>query len=92
MSDNNTSETAEFWRDVKEARQRKRADNRAGSAELLTEAGIAFEDKNMGAHLIVNTRSGAIDFWPSTGLWIVRGQSRRSYGVRNLIKHCKDQA
>lgn len=79
---------SDYWRDVKAARQQKRADNRASSAELLMSAGIAFEEKNGGAHLIVKAPSGLVDFWPGTGRWIVRGSSRAQYGVKRLIDGC----
>jgi hypothetical protein len=78
----------DFWRDVKAARQAKRADNRKSSAELLREAGITFEAKNGDAHLIVRALGKTVDFWPGTGLWIVRGQKHRSYGVRKFIQAC----
>ncbi|MCU7372813.1 hypothetical protein PEC18_18605 [Paucibacter sp. O1-1] len=78
----------DFWRDVKAARQEKRADNRAASAELLRKAGIQFETKNGGAHLIVSAVGKVIDFWPGTGRWIVRGCARPNYGVRRLIDGC----
>lgn len=79
-----------FWRDVKAASQQKRAKNRQSSADVLRRAGIGFETKNDGAHLIVRTAGGHIvDFWPGTGLWIMRGSTQRHGGVRSLIKFCK---
>lgn len=78
-----------FWRDVRAVRQAKRASNRASSAERLREAGIAFDERNAGAHLIVATAVGAVDFWPGTGLWIVRGSTHQRYGVRQLIAYCQ---
>lgn len=84
--DSHTSETAEFWRDVKEARQEKRASNRENSAAVLAEAGIPFQSKNIGAHLIVEGPVCFIDFWPGTGRWISR-KGTKGFGVRNLIKH-----
>ena len=81
------SETGELWREHKKARQAKRADNLRKSTELLTENGIWFESKNDGIHLIVGT-DNKVDFWPSTGKWIVRaGKSGR--GVMNLVKYMK---
>lgn len=79
-----------YWRDIKEARQQKRAENRESSQELLREAGVRFVSKNSEAHLIVTTDGGhAIDFWPGTGLWIMRGSTQRHRGVRKLIAFCK---
>ena len=79
----------DFWRDVKAARQEKRADNRKSSAEMLRDAGIQFDDKNNGVHLIVRALGHVIDFWPGTGLWIARKfPNTRKYGVRSLIAAC----
>jgi hypothetical protein len=79
----------DYWRDVtpgmKERSQAKRASNREQSATLLTQAGVPFETRNAGAHLIVNHGGVVCDFWPGTGLWQVRG-GRQGRGVRNLLK------
>ena len=71
-----------LYRALRERSQEKRAGNRDQSARLLTEAGIPFESKNGGAHLIV---AGRYDFWPGTGLWMARGDHSKRRGVRNLI-------
>ena len=51
---------------------------------MLTDEGISYEEKNGGAHLIVNHDGRTVDFWPGTGKWISRsgGDGR---GVKNLI-------
>ena len=71
----------DYWRDVrpamKEESQRRRSSNRESSSRLLTEAGISFESKNEGSHLIVSGQGAVVDFWPGTGLWIVRGSKER---------------
>lgn len=81
-----------YWRDVKAAQQQKRAENRKGSEQLLREAGVLFETKNGGAHLIVNHHGHIIDFWPGTGLWRMRGSTQRHYGVRKLLTFCQEKA
>lgn len=82
----------DFWRDVspamKQASREKRSNNRAQSATILSDAGISFEVKNKGAHLIVEGRDCVIDFWPGTGKFIERN-GKEGRGVRNLIKLCK---
>jgi hypothetical protein len=76
-----------FWRDVKQARQEKRASNRDNAPEVLTQAGLKFEAKNGGAHLIVTGLDRqVVDFWPGTGLWIARKTRREGRGVFNLIR------
>jgi hypothetical protein len=83
----------DYWRDVKpaliEESKRKRANNRESSARILTEAGIPFEAKNNGAHLIIETVEAFIDFWPGTGLWCVRGTDKYRRGEQHLILHLK---
>lgn len=69
----------------KKEKQEKRADNRASSAIYLQEHGIPFEEKNMGAHLIVEGKDCFIDFWPGTGKWITR-KGIKGFGVRNLVQ------
>lgn len=64
----------------------KRASNTVESTRMLLEAGIEYESKNGGAHLIVNTPSGLVDFWPSSGLYIIRSSGQKRRGVRNLFK------
>ncbi len=86
----------DYWRDVRPAMQeesrQKRASNRESSAKMLTAAGIAFETKNEGAHLIVTANGRTVDFWPGTGLWIERGTSKQKRGVRRLIAELKNGA
>ena len=66
--------------------QARRADNREKSAAILTERGVQFESKNMGAHLIVSHGEHVVDFWPGTGKYIQRGGARQGRGVFNLLK------
>ena len=82
----------DFWRDVKAAQKEKRAQNLAQSTELLKEHGVSFESKNFGVHLVVNGGThGPIDFWPSTGLWIVRSSGKRTRGVKRLLKFIEEK-
>lgn len=84
-------DVGEFWKDVgpamKEQSQQKRANNREASAAILTRSGIQFDAKNDGAHLIVEAGKQRIDFWPGTGLWIVRGSPIQHRGVRKLVAY-----
>jgi hypothetical protein len=82
------SDQAEIWRDVRHERQEKRASNRVSSRDLLRAAGVVFVEKNDGTHVIVDGGPGGrrADFWPGTGLWMVRGSSKRHRGVRRLLK------
>ena len=81
-----TSDMGEMFTALRKVRQEKRAQNRESSAEILRAAGIPFESKNSGAHLIV---AGRYDFWPGTGLWVARGERTKHRGVRKLIARLK---
>lgn len=79
----------DFWRALREEGQQRRARNRERSPEVLTKAGIRFESKNDGAHLIVQGKAEVIDFWPGTGKWIPRGSTQYHIGVFKLIARIK---
>ena len=74
-----------FGSAMKEASQERRAGNRENSAAILRERGIAFEEKNDGAHLIVRHGGKVADFWPGTGKWRIRGVEAYKRGVFPLI-------
>lgn len=84
------SDLGETFAALREDSRAKRANNRVSSAELLRKAGVDFESRNAGAHLIVSSARVVVDFWPGTGLWIERGRARRGRGVRKLIKFVCD--
>ena len=72
------------FRAMKAHSQEKRARNREYGAKALREAGVPFESKNDGAHLIVKS---AINYWPGTGLWSERSGSAKGRGIKSLLKH-----
>lgn len=80
------SDMGDDFRALAKFKQEKRADNRDQSAAILQRAGILFESKNLGAHLVVMAGAKTVDFWPGTGLWIVRGTNERKRGVRKLVE------
>jgi hypothetical protein len=80
------SDMSDFWRDVKGAGQESRSRNRDSSPTILKEAGIAFETKNLGTHLIVTHGDKVVDFWPGTGLWHAR-RGPKGRGVFRLISY-----
>jgi hypothetical protein len=89
---NDDYDMGDLWREVKKERQAKRASNRATSPELLKQAGIAFELKNGGAHLVIRAHGGTVDFWPGTGKWETRGYRSplAGRGVQRLINTVKN--
>ena len=79
-----------IWRAMREDSQRRRARNRENSAAVLRTKGIAFEERNAGAHLIVRHAGTVVDFWPGTGKWIMRGSGLSGRGMQNLINRLRE--
>lgn len=73
---------------VRKQRQEKRNHNKEQSTNLLKQAEISFESKNSGNHLIILS-TPKIDFYPSTGLWKVRGENKNHRGVGALLKYLR---
>ncbi len=80
--------------------KRRRRRYREHAPKVLEAAGLAFASKNGGAHLIVKKAGRVakpdcetwVDFWPGTGLWIVRlrgdikSKQSRGRGIFNLLQ------
>ena len=85
-----SQELADEYRSMDAIKKAKKASNLEQSTNLLKLEGIDFESKNNGVHLIVTDFNGnLIDFWPSTGKWIVRN-GKTSRGIQNLIRYIKE--
>ena len=80
------TELADDFRAMQSASKKKRAGNRERGAASLSAAGIPFESRNLGAHLIIR---GEIDYWPGTGKWYVRATRQPGRGIRSLLKLIK---
>lgn len=74
------------WKDHKHDRATKRHSNLIASTQIIKDAGITFEAKDYGQHLIIRSPF-RVDFWPTTGLWIT--SQVRGRGVRALIEFIK---
>ena len=79
---------AEVFNDWNEQKKAKKKSNLEHSTQMLIDNGIEFTSKNGGVHLIIEANFKFIDFWPSTGKFIVRG-GREGRGIRILIKEIK---
>lgn len=68
-------------------KKEKKESNRAQSTKLLEDLNIEFDSYNYGVHLVVYGDEGdVVDFWPSTGKWIVRKMNKKGRGVFNMLK------
>ncbi|WP_299083390.1 hypothetical protein [uncultured Paraglaciecola sp.] len=62
-----------------------KAQLRESAPKQLEQAGIPFTVHNNGAHLIVKTATGFIDFWPGKDRWKNR-TGKTGFGVCELIE------
>ena len=82
---------ADVFNDLRKMKQEKRASNTESATAMLVAAGIQFKSFNGCVHLQIIAGNKSVNFWPSTGLWMVAGEQRKSRGVRNLIKYVKSK-
>jgi len=86
-TEDDDDDASSLWAAFREAKQKKRRSNLAYSTQQLVTAGIVYEAHNGGIHLVIHTRAEIIDFWPSTGLWWIRGTRNKRRGIVKLIKY-----
>ena len=70
----------------------KRSSLRSSGASELVAAGIYFESKNEGAHLVVsigNDGKPVADYWPGANHWRARKGGVRGRGAESLIAYLK---
>ena len=95
MTDDSKVESMEYAPDgvksyyaQKRAQQRsKREANRLYAKEFLKRHEVPFTDLNQGYMLRITVSDEVIDFYPTTGLWQTKAETRR--GVFNLWKHVR---
>lgn len=80
----------EFNAAKRQMQKQKRKANLEYSTKFLQSRGIPFKTLNNGVHLRVEVKGAVIDFWPSTGLWILK-DGTRNRGIFNLHKYIRDK-
>jgi len=83
------SDLSEDFTALREYSKEKRAMNREFAVKRLNQESIEFTVHNEGAHFVVNSAKGKIDFWPGTGKFIFRERNMTGRGIFNLIKLVK---
>tara|TARA_R110002126_G_scaffold80580_1_gene199491 strand:- start:2381 stop:2650 length:270 start_codon:yes stop_codon:yes gene_type:complete len=78
-------DVGEDYKAWKEMKKKNKTLNLTKSTQTLISMGIDFESKNDGLHLVVKSKNGIFDFYPSTGLYTRRGVGQRR-GVSSLIR------
>lgn len=84
MNSEKRVDESEIYQDMKQYSQNNRAENVRLSTEYLQQNDIAF--KGNSGRLVIND----IIFYPGTGQWFKRGNTLVRFGVRNLVKHIKN--
>lgn len=84
------NELTEMWRDYKQSRQEKKHSNKDNSTATLDRNNIKYASHNNGVHLVIEAGQRTIDYWPSTGKFLVRPMppSKRPIpgrGIRQLL-------
>lgn len=75
-----TDETAKKrWQVVRKKR-------RDLAASRLAATSVRHRSLNNGAYIVIEDYGVSIDFWPGSGLWIVRGKTERKHGIWKLIR------
>ena len=69
-------DVGDVFNELRAYRKEKRSQNTSSSTGILRDRDVRFESRNGGAHLMVESVHGVIDFWPSTGLWNLRNKSK----------------
>lgn len=81
------NEETESWRNYRKDKQTKRQQNKDDSTFLLNQADVSYTEHNDVLHLIIQHNEDIIDFYPSTGLWIVRKKNYQRRGIGKLLKY-----
>lgn len=82
---------AEHWKDVKplmkrDSEQRKDR-NQANGIKTIASMGYEYELKNFNNHVVVKHKGVTVDYWPSTGKWIVRKKDKSGRGIKPLTNY-----
>lgn len=86
------NEVSEMWSEYKKMKQDARTQRREKAPDQLTQAGINFTEHNNGAHLIVETHMGLVDFWPGTTRWKTRTfPAIEGFGVQKLLQYAQPE-
>lgn len=81
------SEAIEDLKLYKEFSKKRKLNNKRQSTKILIANGISFTSHNNGIHLIISHNDKTIDFYPSTGKWIVRTVKVGGRGIFKLLEY-----
>jgi predicted Ser/Thr protein kinase len=73
------------WALKRKEKKFRKEHNRLCSTLYLNEHGIQYKSFNKGGHLVITHNAHIIDFWPSTGKWVVRSTKQAYRGIKELV-------
>ncbi len=82
------NELTEIYAAMREQSREKKLSNCEFSTKLLDKLGVDYESKNNGIHLKVFNDNEVIDFYPSTGTWMING--KKSRGVMGMLRYMNE--
>jgi len=85
-----SSDYGDMCREMREERQKKRGDAFVKNLEMINKSGVEYERHNGYSHLVFYAAEEAIDYWPSSDLWISRKTKKRRHGAQKLIDYIKE--
>ena len=92
MEDTKSSEGSvkDWYAAKRQMKQQKRKANAEYSTAFLIRKRIPFTSLNGGVMLRIDVKGLVIDFFPSTGLWLLK-DGTRNRGIFNLWKSVRDK-
>ena len=80
------SDLIEEYEAMREYSRKKKLANKEFSTLLLDKLGIDYTSHNNGIHLKVMNNTETIDFYPSTGTFLISGKQKQR-GVVKMLKY-----
>lgn len=77
----------DLYRAKKKHSQAKKQSNKENSLQVLDTAGVEHTVQGNNTHVIIKHKGTTVDFYPTTGLWLVRVPSKRGRGVLKLLAY-----
>lgn len=79
-------EMGEIFREMTRQKKERKYHRKVKALHLLKENHVVYEELNNGYQLRINVdKDVVIDYWPTTGRWIIRNK-KACFGVYSLLK------
>ena len=87
------NETTEMWKELRKSRQKYRAKMKVVNTAIIRRSWLPFEVLNNGETITFRVANHPkVDFFPSTGTWIVCGRNKKYRGgAKNFLNWYEKQ-